>query len=579
MPKLLKKLLVSFLLGLTVFFSFTPYMSPAKAAPAPTPAPTGTWYNQSFQEWYGKVYDPNNPSEIFGERYTAAQVQWIIYGLFSFLINQGTGPQNSGLIQCFISNVASINACTTQLQQAVSVAYNPLKKQGVAAAQNQPKLNLWALVFATNRPISGIAYTKNLLQKFSPVSTVRAQSVGTGFTALQPVQGLWTAFRNVSYGLFVIVAIIFAFMIMFRVKLSPQTVITVQSALPKLIIALILVTFSYAIAGFLIDLMYVFIGLVAVIASNMGLNLGSASSIFNVLTIGQPVAAASGATNVGVLGILIVYVMSFCAIMAIVVLINVGLIGTAVAGIATIALLATPGVDVIVLIIGAIAILILIIIVIFMLFKIVWMLVKAFVNILLLTILAPIQITLGTFMPSLSFGSWVKSYVSNLAVFLVTGILIIFSFMFLITGGDLALSQVTSFSNAQNAFNSIFTAVFGSSTFTPIGNSTIAAWPPLLGSGSAGVGLLFVLGSFVIFCLIPKANEIIQSFLSGKPFAYGSGVGEAFGVVGGLGKSGLAFHVNQNTEADRDWERKNQGKTARSRPVDRLLEATILRRK
>jgi hypothetical protein len=58
------------------------------------------------------------------------------------------------------------------------------------------------------------------------------------------------------------------------------------------------------------------------------------------------------------------------------------------------------------------------------------------------------------------------------------------------------------------------------------------AFPPLLGSGSAqGIGLLFIGVSFVLFTMIPKATEIIQGFISGKPFAYGSAVGEAFGPV------------------------------------------------
>ena len=49
---------------------------------------------------------------------------------------------------------------------------------------------------------------------------------------------------------------------MFRAKINPQTVVTIQSAIPKAVVALILVTFSYAIAGLMIDLMYLLIGLI-----------------------------------------------------------------------------------------------------------------------------------------------------------------------------------------------------------------------------------------------------------------------------------------------------------------------------
>jgi hypothetical protein len=57
-------------------------------------------------------------------------------------------------------------------------------------------------------------------------------------------------------------------MIMFRAKLNPQTVISVENALPKIVVALLLITFSFAIAGFLIDLMYISIGIIAVLFSN-----------------------------------------------------------------------------------------------------------------------------------------------------------------------------------------------------------------------------------------------------------------------------------------------------------------------
>ena len=43
-------------------------------------------------------------------------------------------------------------------------------------------------------------------------------------------------------------------MIILRIKINPQTVITIQSAIPQVFTTLILVTFSYAIAGLVIDL-------------------------------------------------------------------------------------------------------------------------------------------------------------------------------------------------------------------------------------------------------------------------------------------------------------------------------------
>ena len=48
-------------------------------------------------------------------------------------------------------------------------------------------------------------------------------------------------------------------MIMFRVKINPQTVVSLQTMIPKLVTTLILITFSFAIAGLVIDMIYVFL--------------------------------------------------------------------------------------------------------------------------------------------------------------------------------------------------------------------------------------------------------------------------------------------------------------------------------
>lgn len=85
-----------------------------------------------------------------------------------------------------------------------------------------------------------------------------AYAQGVGFAALDPVLNLWKMFRNVAYFFFIGVFIVIGFMIMFRQKISGQAAITAQQAIPSIIVSLILVTFSYAIAGFLIDLMYLF---------------------------------------------------------------------------------------------------------------------------------------------------------------------------------------------------------------------------------------------------------------------------------------------------------------------------------
>ena len=125
--------------------------------------------------------------------------------------------------------------------------------------------NLIVLPFA-NPPASGVAWTYSGLENagFVP-KTLAAEGIGMG--SIQPFAKIWKIFRDVTYLLLVVVLIAIGFMVMFRTKINPQTVISVENSLPKIIIALILITFSFAIAGFMIDLMYM---LIAIIISILG---------------------------------------------------------------------------------------------------------------------------------------------------------------------------------------------------------------------------------------------------------------------------------------------------------------------
>jgi hypothetical protein len=102
------------------------------------------------------------------------------------------------------------------------------------------------------QPVSGIQYIAQLKDNFLGKPTYAAQ--GIGFAGLAPLIPIWQVFRNMVYVLFSIVLVGIGLSIMLRIKISPQAVITIQSAIPKLITSLILVTFSYAIAGLLIPL-------------------------------------------------------------------------------------------------------------------------------------------------------------------------------------------------------------------------------------------------------------------------------------------------------------------------------------
>lgn len=107
-----------------------------------------------------------------------------------------------------------------------------------------------------NPPASGVYWVKDSLQNAGFIPNTYAAE-GIGFSSIKPLMNLWKVFRDVAYMLLVLFLVAIGFMIMFRVKINPQTVISVENTLPKIAVTMILITFSFAIAGFMIDLMYV----------------------------------------------------------------------------------------------------------------------------------------------------------------------------------------------------------------------------------------------------------------------------------------------------------------------------------
>lgn len=112
-------------------------------------------------------------------------------------------------------------------------------------------------------PVSSGEYLAMVMEDFGFAKPVYAQVPGSGSTILSPVAKLWDVVKNLTYLLFIVVFLAVGIMIMFRQKLNPQTVLSVQNALPGLVIGLILVTFSYLIAGAIADISFLFIQLVA----------------------------------------------------------------------------------------------------------------------------------------------------------------------------------------------------------------------------------------------------------------------------------------------------------------------------
>lgn len=465
----------------------------------PATAHAQTWYNQSFTEWYLKVYDESvsPPNQIFGERYTAAQVQWVIYGLVSLPLNL-LGRDNQKIVSCFLTSVAGGSAITKECAGAAIIAVGQildrlwpgkdLLSQTESTQAFSPKIAL-----NTNEgAISGINYVKHLVSKFNPIQKVKAQQ-GFGFSSIDAIQIYWKGFRNIAYFFTVLIVIVFAFMIMFRVKLSPQTVISVQSALPKIIIAIILATFSYAIAGFLIDLTYVVGGVFATLIHSSGLGFSS-DSIIDVYNMIIPSNSSGALGNFYILFYMFAYwiLFAFAIIWSFV---------TTLTQLSVYGMLAS-----IVMIFVWVWVLVLVL---WYTIKIPFVLLKNLISIYLSIVLAPIQITMGALVPQIGFGQWFKKLAAELMVYPVVGVLLYFA--------------MTSLINSFRVNFEIITQVFG--------DSPGKLWAPeIIGSGADMSGLLWVVISFGILILVPKAVELVKSLVMGEKFTFGTAVGEAVGA-------------------------------------------------
>lgn len=110
----------------------------------------------------------------------------------------------------------------------------------------------------TNPPLHLSEPVNALKEQFGFTSTAHAQVAGSGNQVLSPIFKLWEVSRNVAYLVMILIFITIGIMVMFRYKLNPQTVVSVQLALPGLVIGLALITFSYFFAAFITD--FAFIG-------------------------------------------------------------------------------------------------------------------------------------------------------------------------------------------------------------------------------------------------------------------------------------------------------------------------------
>ena len=328
------------------------------------------------------------------------------------------------------------------------------------------------------KPAQTATYIADLGKQSSIYNPVYADD-GTGFTALQPILAIWKAFRNMAYLMFVFVFVIIGFMIMFRSKINQQTVISIQLALPQIITTLLLITFSYAIAAFMIDLIYFLIYLVIAIFQTFGvLNPGPDpaardillnKSLFgiafeNLITPGDTIGQASRAVGTFMEGA-----------------INADIVDRIVGGISS-----------------ALAYLIFVVAVLIAVFKLFFQLLISYIGLIVSTIFAPIILMFNAMPGSQSFSKWLKGIFANALVFPVAALLLLLSAV--LTGEfDFGVAPDVGFNGNQEKYSQIALPLIGGGMDT----NAIKAF--------IGIGLLM---------MMPKVIELVQ---------------KALGVEGGIG--------------------------------------------
>lgn len=378
-----------------------------------------------------------------------------------------------------------------------------------------------------NPPASGMYYVYNGLQNAGFVPKTMAAE-GIGFAAIKPLSGIWKIFRDVSYLLLVMVLIGIGFMIMFRVKINPQTVISLENALPRIVLSLVLITFSFAIAGFLIDAMYIAIAIgISIFGVNVNTKeqvafaLGSGWKLFDGVFLNADIWAVGPAllniipSVVSTTLKLILAGVSWYGLLAIPhtgnlvggkAAENVIETGSTIATVVKI-VMATILIPLSLLYGGFILSLFIFITALFVFFRIFFLLLKSYIIILLMIIFSPIILLFEAIPGRNMFSLWFRTLVSNLLAFPLVAILLIVS------------SLIVS---------------------TPTTSSSGTFWsPPFLYSADpkafsilVGIGILF---------MIPNLIKLVQQFVGVRRDGPGLGIGPGlfFGGIAGIGGAAM----------------------------------------
>ncbi|HJZ05386.1 MAG TPA: hypothetical protein VJ327_06005 [Patescibacteria group bacterium] len=230
--------------------------------------------------------------------------------LMLLLLIVKTTPTNAALIDVWedITCPADID-CTIRAASAAGINFLFRSTVGkdsdelTASDVNQMARGEWnkGMVSAVGK-IGALAYTipptgdhfaniiKNTLSNNILNSKANAQEPqGSGDDILSIIEPFWRGTRNVAYGLFVVVMVAIGFMIILQRQLPTRTVVTFTYALPRILIGLVLITFSLPLIALIVDIFVFF-------ASALVASIAASTAIENIAST-VPIEGAADAIS------------------------------------------------------------------------------------------------------------------------------------------------------------------------------------------------------------------------------------------------------------------------------------------
>lgn len=382
-----------------------------------------------------------------------------------------------------------------------------------------------------NPPASGVEYLAQVKNDFLG-KPAYAQSQGIGFRGLQPILPMWRYFRNLVYSLVSVYFVIVGIMIMLKVKISPQATISIQNSIPRIFTTIILVTFSYAIAGLLIDFMYV----IQSIGLYIMFQIRGTPLTENLIPTGTNTFEALNQANLtrhfNLLARFIFRTDHFMLLSSASVLtgawagISGAIAGVTFGGFTVLGVGLATGV-----LAGLFFLLVLLLFILYQLLTLLFGLFKCYVTLIFQIIFAPILIATGIFPGSKTdFSAWLKQIMANILVFPAVYLFLVFMNVLIFT-----------ISKGYGAGGSELAAMAANPN-----NLTGELWAPgILSWGLRGFGVQLAL-SLVGFLVASKIPVLLPQVLFNiKPSPWGQAMEQSYA---GIMKSPVGGFMNKNIQ-------------------------------